>query len=141
MPSFRSRILTFFCRIPAFLPLGVLYVLSDVMAFMAHRVFRYRVATVRDNLRQCFPDKTEKELRTIERRFYRNFTDYVVETVKLLHISDKTVMRRMTFTGVDIMDNYVAQGRDIVVYFSHTGNWEWAPAVRLYSRFAEEDAG
>ena len=105
---------------------------------MLYHVIRYRRKVVRDNLTKCFPDKTPKEIKKIEKRFYRNFADYIFETIKLLNISDRQMMRRMTFDGVDVMDNAVASGKDVVVYFSHTGNWEWATSVRLHSRYRDD---
>lgn len=122
----------------ALLPLGAMYVLSDVLAFLLYHVFRYRRKVVRANLTACFPDKSLSEIRKIERAFYRGFTDYIFETIKLLHISDKQMTRRMTFSNVEIMDRFIAEGKDIVVYFSHNGNWEWATSVRLHSRYADD---
>lgn len=120
------------------LPLGALYVFSDLAAPVVHHVARYRLRVVRDNLAKCFPDMAEKDRRAIEKDFYRNFTDYVVETVKLLHITDKEMERRMTFEGLEHIDRALDSGRDVLIYFSHCFNWEWAPSVtlRLPSRAA-----
>lgn len=123
----------------ALLPLGVLYGVADVIYLLVYRVGRYRVKVVRKNLADSFPEKTEAELRRIERQFYRNFADYIVETVKLLHISDRTIMKRMEFEGVEQIDSLFDQGRSIVAYFSHCGNWEWAPSVTLHTRHRPED--
>ena len=58
------------------LPLRVLYVISDVMLYPLVRfVVRYRVKVVRKNMLKAFPNKTEKERRDIERRFYHYFCD------------------------------------------------------------------
>ena len=70
------------------LPLGMLYGAADGLYFVAYRVAGYRKATVRKNLLESFPELTEAERRDIERKFYRHLADYVVETIKLLHISD-----------------------------------------------------
>lgn len=130
-----SGILVNILRCVAMLPLGVLYPVSSVAAFLTYHVIRYRRRVVHDNLTQCFQDKNPAAIRAIERRFYRNLTDYIFETLKLLHISDKEIKRRMTFSGVELMDNELAAGRNIVIYFAHTGNWEWAPSVCLHSRY------
>lgn len=115
------------------LPLGVLYVASDIIWPVLYYVARYRRRVVRANLAACFPEKSHSELLTIERGFYRNFTDYVVETLKLLHISDDEMRRRMEFENVELIDSLTAEGRSIAVYFGHTGNWEWAPSVTLHT--------
>ena len=61
--------------ITARMPLGALYVFSDLAAPVVRHVARYRLRVVRDNLAKCFPDMAEKDRRAIEKNFYRNFTD------------------------------------------------------------------
>ncbi len=122
----------------ALLPLWLLYRLSDIVGFLLCHVVRYRRNTVRKNLAESFPELSGKELDAIGRRFYRNFADYVVETIKLLHISDKGISRRMEFEGVDIIDSHLARGRSVACYFSHCGNWEWTPSVTLHSRYGHQ---
>lgn len=117
----------------ALLPLRALYVLADAAYFLIYKVVRYRRGVVRENLAKCFPELTTAQRLDIERRFYRNFADVAVETIKLLHISDDEMRRRMEFVDVDLIDRLVASGRDVAVYFSHCGNWEWAPSVTLHA--------
>ena len=104
-----TGILTFIFTAFALLPLRVLYWFADLAYLVLYHIVRYRRTTVSDNLRQCFPDKTPEELRRIEKQFYRNFADYVVETVKLLHISDREMMRRMEFRNIGLMDRLMAE--------------------------------
>lgn len=123
----------------ACLPLSVLYGLSTVTAVVLHRVVRYRRRVVRLNLEAAFPDKSQAERRDIERRFYHNFTDNFVETLKLLHITDEEMARRMEFVNTDIIDSLMDQGKSIVVYFGHFFNWEWAPSISLHTRHKPSD--
>lgn len=115
------------------LPFWLLYRLSDLTFVILYFLVRYRRRVVDANLASSFPEMTAKERARVRRRFYLNFTDYIFETVKLLHVSDAQMRRRMVFEGVDITDGYLRQGRPVVVYFSHCGNWEWAPSVTLWS--------
>ncbi len=118
----------------ALLPMRVLYVLSDFLYLIVYHVARYRRKLVRENLAACFPDRNETDRRDIEKKFYRNFTDYIVETVKLLHISDAEIKRRMQFENIELIDRLTAEGRSVVIYFSHCGNWEWATSMTLHVR-------
>jgi len=120
----------------AMMPLRMLYGMADLLYLLLYYVVRYRREVVRRNLEGSFPGKTNDELRRIERQFFRNFADYIVETIKLLHISDRTMRRRMTFSGVEIIDDALEQGRPVVCYFAHMGNWEWAPSITLHSRLS-----
>ncbi|MDR2765627.1 MAG: lysophospholipid acyltransferase family protein [Tannerella sp.] len=110
----------------ALLPLRLLYVFSDMLYFLIYRVIRYRLKIVRQNLRNAFPDQTDRERRRTERRFYHHFADYVVETIKLAHISQEEVLRRAYIRNPEIIKPLLAQGHTcIMLLMGHYGNWEW----------------
>ncbi len=132
MKNFGYNILLGILTALACLPLGVLYVFADVLYYIIYYIARYRRRLVRENIAKCFPAKSNSERAEIERKFYRNFADYIVETVKLLHISDAEMCRRMQFDNIELIDSLVAEGRSVVVYFAHCGNWEWAPSMTLH---------
>ena len=96
----------------ALLPLWVLYRFADVIFFLVWHVVGYRKKVVIRQLTDAYPDKTPREIKLIARRFFRNFADYIVETVKLLHISDAEMRRRFTFSGLEAMDTLI--DRDIL---------------------------
>ena len=52
------------------LPLRLLYVLSDAIYLLIYHVVHYRRRVVWKNLRSSFPDRTEADLRQIEKDFY-----------------------------------------------------------------------
>ncbi len=116
-------------RALAALPTQVLYKFSDIASFLLGNVLCYRRKVVRENLQNCFPGSHTVDLRRIEKRFYRNFTDNFVETLKLMHISDAEIERRVRFQDFDIIDDLLDQGKSVAVYFSHSFCWEWAPAM------------
>ena len=116
------------------MPFWVLYGIADFIFVLVYYVVRYRRKVVAKNMRDSFPDKKEKELRQIERQFYRNFADYIVETIKLNHISDEEIKRRMVFKNIDVIDRLFDEKQSITAYFSHCGNWEWVPSITLWSR-------
>lgn len=116
------------------MPMWALYGVADVIYFMVLHVVGYRKRVVKRHIAESFPEKSPKEQSKIVRQFYRNFADYIVETIKLLHISDAEMRRRVTFEGIELVDELLGQGKSIVAYFAHTGNWEWTPSITLWSR-------
>ena len=70
------------------LPLGALYVIADIIYFLAYNVTGYRRRVVERHIADAFPDYTPEQRRSVVKDFYHNFADYIVETIKLLHISD-----------------------------------------------------
>lgn len=123
----------------AHLPWRVLYAMSNASFVLLYYIVRYRRRVVRDNLAACFPDLAAAERRGIERQFYRNFCDNAFETVKLAHISDDEMRRRMEFRGIEVMDHILDSGRSVIAYFSHCFNWEWATSVTLRMHPAAPD--
>ena len=139
MKDFKYHILVGTLKVLACLPLCVLYVIGDVLAFVAHRIVRYRLDVVRKNLRNALPERSDRERRRIERAYYRHLGDCVVETVKLLHISDEELFRRVEIRNSDLVNDTVAGGRSVVLFLGHYGNWEW---VQLISKtFHGNDVG
>ena len=107
------------------LPLKVLYAVSSCLYPVVYHLWRYRRKTVRRNITCSFPEK----------EYYRHFCDCVVETIKLLHISDKELNRRVQLTNSELIKQHSSDGRPVVLYLGHYGNWEWAQAItRQYSR-------
>jgi Kdo2-lipid IVA lauroyltransferase/acyltransferase len=120
-------------KLHAILPMRILYILSDILYFPLYHIVHYRKKLVSENLRKAFPDKTDKELKQLEQKFYHHFCDYIVETIKLMHISDEEMRRRMKFEQVEIIDRLFAENRSIIILLGHFGNWEWVPSVTLWT--------
>lgn len=120
-------------RFIAQLPLSLLYILSDILFFLSFYVVRYRRTLVRKNLSKAFPEKTPKEISTIEKEFYRNLGDYAVETLKLLTIKKEELMQRVTFKNVEPFVGYVKKDQPVLILASHQFNWEWLLASGNFS--------
>lgn len=116
-------------RLLARLPLPVLYVLSSILWPIAYYVIRYRRKVAHDNLLRSFPEKSKKEVGRIERAFYRHLCDIVVETVKMLHLSDAEMQKRVDVKGTELMEQAAAEGRPVFLFIGHYGNWEWVQEV------------
>ena len=115
------------------LPLRVLYVFSDVAFFIIYYLTRYRKKVVRKNLRNSFPGMSEKEMLSIERRFFRWFCDYVFETLKLPSISREEMARRMRFEGMEEARKFLDQKIPIFMYLGHYCNWEWVTTFAMHA--------
>lgn len=111
------------------LPFPILYGVSDMLYILLSKVIKYRRNIIRTNLKNSFPEKSETELREIEKDFYHQFADNIVESLKLLNISDREVDKRIRVSGGEIVDHYINAGQPVVLYIGHYANWEWVPAV------------
>ncbi|SHF95882.1 KDO2-lipid IV(A) lauroyltransferase [Mariniphaga anaerophila] len=127
-----NNILAGILRLISLLPFRVLFVISDITCFLTKHVFHYREKVVMENLKYAFPEKTAKERKQIAARFYRHFTDLMVESVKLNSISPEKLNKHITFEGLDIMEEYYRQGKSFIVLAMHHNNWEWCSFIQAH---------
>lgn len=117
-----------FCWVKAhaILPMRILYVLSDILYLLTYRVIRYRLRVVRRNLQASFPQKSQEELRRLEKDFYHHFADYIIETIKLAHISSDEILRRAVMRNPELIEELEQRGHTcFILVMGHYGNWEW----------------
>ncbi|WP_224482836.1 lysophospholipid acyltransferase family protein [Robertkochia aurantiaca] len=107
------------------LPFRLLYALSDFLCFLIYRVIGYRTKVVRRNLTLTFPEKTDAEIKEIEKRFYSHMCDLFLEMVKTLTISKKEISKRFTFKNIDLFKQYEDQNRSIMLMAGHYASYEW----------------
>lgn len=102
-----------------------MYLLADIIYLIAYRLIRYRLRVVQENLAASFPEKSVKELRLIERRYYRHLADLLVEGVYNLYASPMAIKRRYQFKNRQVVDRYYEQGKSIILASAHYNNWEY----------------
>jgi KDO2-lipid IV(A) lauroyltransferase len=115
------------------LPLSVLYVISDIIFLITFYLIRYRRKVVMRNLEKSLPQKTKKELRQIERTFFRNLCDYAAETLRLLSISKKELQARVVFANADIIKEFTNKNQSVLILAAHQFNWEWLLAAGCFN--------
>jgi Kdo2-lipid IVA lauroyltransferase/acyltransferase len=127
--------LAFYATIPllyffSYLPWRVLFFISDLSFLLLYYIVGYRRKVVKMNLRNSFPEKSDEELKKIEFRFYRYFTDIIFETVKLFTLSpiQKIARCKMDDETVKLFQDLYAKGRSGILVMGHYGNWEYCPS-------------
>ena len=126
------HLLRFFLKLLSYIPFRVLYILSDGLFYPLYYLIRYRRKIVRRNLTESFPEKNLSEIKHVEKRFYRFFTDMILESCKLASISQDEIRRRMKFKNVEEVNGMLKQGKSVAVYLGHYGNWEWVSSMPLW---------
>ncbi|OJV38637.1 MAG: hypothetical protein BGO29_15855 [Bacteroidales bacterium 36-12] len=115
----------------SWLPLNVLYVLSDIMYFVIYYVAGYRRKVVRRNLINSFPDYSTEKIINIEKKFYRYFSDLMVEIIRQLNAPASDMKRRMTIENLELINKQAARGQSVMLMYAHYGNWEWSSTLCL----------
>ena len=130
-----NKILPFILILIGKVPYKVLYILSEVMLFVVYRIFRYRIDTVQKNLKNSFPKHSLFDLKKIEKKFYRNFCNVLLENLLLYTISEKELKKRMKLLNPEIFDALYNKDKGAILIGAHYNNWEWmALSLGVYAK-------
>lgn len=107
------------------LPFPVLYFISDILSFIAYYIVKYRRKVVATNLKNAFPEKSNDEIKQIEKRYYKNMIDVFIETFKTLTISERKLVNRVKMKNTEFIKELHKNNKSVVLLLGHMGNWEW----------------
>ena len=107
------------------LPWGLLYAVMSCLAWIAHRVLRYRLDVVRNNLAGAFPELTPRERRRIERAYYRRLGELTAEVIKAATLTAEDFDRRVSLRGLETIQAQLDAGHSVLILAAHQCNWEW----------------
>lgn len=114
--------------------LRILHRLVDWLLYpLLYYVVRYRRRMVRKNLTGAFPDKSIQEICLIERKFYRQFCDTIVEAIYAYWMTEEQMKRHYVFEHADEVNRHIAKTGGIILMLTHLGNWEWQTSVQLWA--------
>lgn len=109
----------------SWLPLFVLYFLSNAFYLLTFYLLRYRRKVVSENLQSAFPEKEPREIDAIAKDFYKHFCDLMIETLKLATLSKNEFQRRFHYSNPEVITKFLESNKSITIYAAHLGNWEW----------------
>lgn len=94
-------------------------------------VLGYRKKVVLENLKLSFPEKSPEEIIEISKKFFKHFTDLLMESVKAFTISEKQILKRYKYKNPELINDYAKEGRSIALVGAHQANWEWSFSLPL----------
>lgn len=113
------------------LPMRLLYILSDFLFFIIYSVFGYRKKVILENITYAFPEKSEKQRLIILKKFYKHFTDIIVESIKAFTITEKFILKRYKFNNPELVNQFLKDGRSVALVGAHLANWEWSISLPI----------
>lgn len=122
MTNFLLKISLYFI---SYLPMWVLYIISDILYLIVYKILGYRKKVVQNNLKNSFPEKTESELEEIKKKFYRHFFDIIVETIKSVSANKYFYRKHIAINNIELLNKYHKKNQTVVLSLAHFGNWEW----------------
>ncbi len=110
----------------------VLYLKSDVLFLIIYYLVGYRKKVVFDNLQKAFPEKPDKEIKAIAKRFFRHLCDITLESIKLKTFSVDRMKKRLVVSNPELVNRYYEQGKSVLILTMHYNNWEWQVILQQY---------
>ena len=107
------------------------YVVENLIFVLLRYCLRYRMKVVKTNLRNSVPEKDERELAVIRRRFYRTLAEIFVDTINLAGLTPEKGRSLLTVKGLEEQKERVG-GRDWIAMTAHFGCWEYCSFWGLY---------
>ncbi|MFK7969744.1 MAG: lysophospholipid acyltransferase family protein [Bacteroidia bacterium] len=129
LSSIIDRILYYGLWLLSILPFFIWYRISELLYLIIYWILGYRRKVVRSNISRAFPEKSLKEIKRIERRFYLHLCDLLIETIKGVSMGKGAIQKRMKLTNPEIVDAALQAPKGTIVIASHYGNFEWANAA------------
>jgi len=111
------------------LPMRLLFIISDLIYLVLYHVVGYRKQVVRNNLRLAFPEKSERDLRELEKKSFQHFVDVFMEMIKSFSITEKEMSNRLSITNPELLDPYYEKHKSVIFLSGHYANWEWVSFI------------
>lgn len=127
-----SGVLYTMCRGVAILPRWVKYYLIEDTIFVVLRyVVRYRRGVIMENLRNSFPERSERELGQIAHRFYRYLAEQFINTLSVTGATPEQMRRYLSFPEAKAFIEATRE-RDVILMGGHYGCWEYMSAMGVH---------
>lgn len=107
------------------LPRGFLLAAGRGIGSLVWNVIGYRREIVLDNMRHAFGNEmSEKEIRDLARRFYRNLGMTLMEFLAFPRLGPEDFRALVEIRGRENFEKTVAEGNGALLVSGHFGNWE-----------------
>lgn len=106
------------------LPLKFAYSLASFFSDI-HYIFADKDrAGVAGNLKAIFPEKSDREIRRMRIRMFRNFAKYLVDFFRFDKLNKDYVEKHIRIENINNFNEAMAKGKGVIVLSAHLGNWE-----------------
>jgi KDO2-lipid IV(A) lauroyltransferase len=116
------------------LPFRLLHIISDGIFFLFFYLIGYRKEVVLNNLKLVFPDKNDSQIKQIQKKFFKHFVDTLIEAIKAITISEKSIQKRYKYKNIELIDQLYKEGKSVILVSSHYANWEWVIGLSLHTK-------
>jgi KDO2-lipid IV(A) lauroyltransferase len=111
-------------------PLTVSYSIAVAFADLNFLLNRRSRTAVFLNLRHVLGDSvSEKELKKMAKKTFRNFGLFMVDFLRFPRVSAKSIIAAVDVNMVQVVKQEICKGKGVILLGAHVGNWELGGAV------------
>lgn len=111
------------------LPLRIGYKLAVLLSDLHYIFAAGDRRCVKENLKIIFPEKSDREIRRIRIRVFRNFAKYLVDFFRFTKIDMEYIKKNIKTENMHHFDEALSKGKGVIVLTAHIGNWELGGVV------------
>lgn len=118
-------IFLFFSRLITWLPYRHMFAAADILYVVLFYIIQYRKTVIIENLSLAFPEKSEKEIHRIRKKFYRHLSDLFIETVAMYFANERQMSRRFRLVNPELFREMHQKHPQVLLVLGHVNNWEY----------------
>jgi len=96
---------------------------------LVYYIIGYRKKIVYSNLKLVFPEKSENEIKQIQKKFYKHMCDMFLEMIKSISISENQINKRFVVKNPEELQRLESLGKSMITFYGHYASYEWSVAV------------
>lgn len=115
--------------IALYLPLKIAYQIALFVSDLRYLFSCKDRRIAKDNLKAIFPDKSDREIRKIRIRIFRNFAKYLVDFFRFSKLDVQYIKENIKIENIHYIDEALSKGKGAIIVSAHLGNWELGGVV------------
>lgn len=123
-------------RLTTFLPISVIHSLGSFLGLLLYRTVPSRRRAARINLKQAYPDYSDKEIEALNKSSFKSLGISVFETGIAWFKSDNTLMQQCQIEGREHLDQAMAKNKGVILLTGHFTTLEMGG--RLIGNYVEK---
>lgn len=122
---FTAFIAWFFQVLVRLTPSSLHFIWENIVYFLLRHIFRYRKKVVWKNLEFIFPEQSYSYYNKLEKQFYHFLARMFLEMAESYYMNDKNVLSHIRFANIEIIHDFLNQGKSVIIALGHHNNWIW----------------
>jgi len=114
------------------LPFPLIYLLSDLVAFLLKNIFCYRKSVVYQNIKKTNLNLSTQQISTLVSEFYTHFSDVFFEMIKLDRMNKKQIAEKFVLKNQNLINDYYKDNKSVILMASHYGGFEWCSTLDYF---------